>query len=146
MYIEMSIRVTSLNSVSIMVFPWVIQFFKVMDHPLSNMLSRFSCIPTLGDPMECSLPVASVHGFLQQEHWAGLPCAPPGYLHYSGIECVTLPSTVLAGGFFTTSGHTVLIKAEYSLHDGFILRKLNTIKNNFVFVYKKELSSRLRLL
>ena len=31
-----------------------------------------SC-PTLGDPMDCSLPGSSVHGFSRQEYWSGLP-------------------------------------------------------------------------
>ena len=70
-------------------------------------------------------------GFFRQECWNGLPFPPAGDLPDPGIEPASLASTVLAGGFFTTSGHTVLIKAEYNLHDGFILRKLNTIKKNF---------------
>ena len=32
-----------------------------------------SC-PTLCDPMDCSLPVYSVHGILRQEYWSGLSC------------------------------------------------------------------------
>ena len=31
-----------------------------------------SC-PTLFDPIDCSLPGFSVHGFSRQEHWSGLP-------------------------------------------------------------------------
>ena len=31
-----------------------------------------SC-PTLSDPMDCSLPGSSVHGFSRQEYWSGLP-------------------------------------------------------------------------
>ena len=29
--------------------------------------------PTLCDPMDCSLPGSSVHGFFRQEYWSGLP-------------------------------------------------------------------------
>ena len=29
--------------------------------------------PTLCDPMDCSLPVSSVHGFSMQEYWSGVP-------------------------------------------------------------------------
>ena len=36
--------------------------------------------------MDCSLPVSSVHGILQQEHWSGLPCPAPGDLPDPGIE------------------------------------------------------------
>ena len=32
-----------------------------------------SC-PTLSDPMDCSLPGSSVHGFSRQEYWSGVPC------------------------------------------------------------------------
>ena len=31
-----------------------------------------SC-PTLSDPMDCSLPGSSIHGFSRQEYWSGLP-------------------------------------------------------------------------
>ena len=46
---------------------------------------RQSC-PTLCDPMDCSPPGPSVHGILQQEHWSGWPCPPPGDLPNAGIE------------------------------------------------------------
>ena len=29
--------------------------------------------PTPSDPMDCSLPGPSVHGFSRQEYWSGLP-------------------------------------------------------------------------
>ena len=35
-----------------------------------------SC-PTLSDPMNCSLPVSSVHGFSRQEYWSGVPLPSP---------------------------------------------------------------------
>ena len=31
-----------------------------------------SCL-TLSDPMDCSLPGSSVHGFSRQEYWSGVP-------------------------------------------------------------------------
>ena len=31
-----------------------------------------SC-PTLSDPMDCSLPGSSIHGFSRQEYWSGMP-------------------------------------------------------------------------
>ena len=31
-----------------------------------------SC-PTLSDPMDCSLPGSSVHGYSRQEYWSGVP-------------------------------------------------------------------------
>ena len=35
-----------------------------------------SC-PTLSDPMDCSLPGSSVHGFSKQEYWGGVPLPSP---------------------------------------------------------------------
>ena len=38
-----------------------------------------SC-PTLSDPMDCSLPGSSVHGFSRQEYWSGVPLPSPTYI------------------------------------------------------------------
>ena len=35
-----------------------------------------SC-PTLSDPMDCSLPGSSIHGFSRQEYWSGVPLPSP---------------------------------------------------------------------
>ena len=35
-----------------------------------------SC-PTLSDPMDCSLPGSSVHGFSRQDYWSGVPLPSP---------------------------------------------------------------------
>ena len=35
-----------------------------------------SCL-TLRDPMDCSLPGSSVHGFSRQEYWSGVPLPSP---------------------------------------------------------------------
>ena len=35
-----------------------------------------SC-PTLSNPMDCSLPGSSVHGFYRQEYWSGVPLPSP---------------------------------------------------------------------
>ena len=35
--------------------------------------------PTLSDPMDCSLPGSSVHGFSRQEYWSGVPLPSPWY-------------------------------------------------------------------
>ena len=32
---------------------------------------------TLRDPMDCSLPGSSVHGFSRQEYWSGVPLPSP---------------------------------------------------------------------
>ena len=44
-----------------------------------------SC-PTLCDPMDCSLPGSSVHGFPRQEYWSGLPFPSPSDLSDPWIE------------------------------------------------------------
>jgi len=44
-----------------------------------------SC-PTLCDPMDCSLPGSSVHGFSRQQYWSGLPFPSPGDLLNPGIK------------------------------------------------------------
>src|SRR5574339_680782 len=36
-----------------------------------------SC-PTPSNPMDCSLPGSSVHGFSRQESWSGVPLPSPG--------------------------------------------------------------------
>ena len=60
-----------------------------------------SC-PTFCDPMDCSLPGSSVHGFPRQEYWSGLPFPSPGDLLNLGIEAMSLASPALAREFFTT--------------------------------------------
>ena len=42
-------------------------------------------------------------GFSRQEYWSRLPCPSPGDLPDSGIQPVSLMSSALVGGFFTTS-------------------------------------------
>ena len=52
------------------------------------ILNHFSHV-TLCDPMDCSLPGSSVHGFSRQKHWSGLPCPPPRDLPNPGTEPVS---------------------------------------------------------
>ena len=67
-----------------------------------------SC-PTLCDPMDCSPPGSSVHGFSRQEYWSGLPFPPPEALPDPGIK--TGPPA-LAGGFFTVRAREARWKWE----------------------------------
>ena len=60
-----------------------------------------SCV-TLCNPMDCSPPGASVWNSSRQEYWSGLPF-PTGDLPGPGVEPVSLASSTLAGGFFTTA-------------------------------------------
>ena len=55
----------------------------------------------LCDPVNCSLPGSSVHGFSRQEYWSGLPCPPPGDLPEPRTESASLTSPALAAVFFT---------------------------------------------
>ena len=43
-----------------------------------------SC-PTLSDPMDCSLPGSSIHGFSRQEYWSGVPLPSPVRYIYTHI-------------------------------------------------------------
>ena len=61
-----------------------------------------SCL-TLRDPIDCSPPSCSVHGFPRQEYWSGLPFPSSGDLPDPGIKPTSHMSPALAGGFFTIS-------------------------------------------
>ena len=39
----------------------------------------------------------------RQEYWNGCPLPPPGYLSKRGTEPMSLESSALAGGYFTTA-------------------------------------------
>ena len=60
-----------------------------------------SC-PTLGDPMDCSLPGSSIHGILQARivDWVAMPS--PENLPDPGMEPMSLISPALAVRFFRT--------------------------------------------
>ena len=59
--------------------------------------------PTLCDPMDYSPPEAPLSmGFSRQEYWIRLPCPSPGSLPNPGIKPMSLTSSALIAGFFTT--------------------------------------------
>jgi len=58
--------------------------------------------PTLCNPMNVAHQAPLSKGFSRQEYWTGLPCPPPGDFPDPGIQPVSLVSSALAGGFFTT--------------------------------------------
>ena len=61
-----------------------------------------SCL-TLSDPMDCSPPGSSIHGFSRQEYWSGVPLPP---LTYSPtVPCLAM---VLYTGFHINAKHTDL--------------------------------------
>ena len=68
-----------------------------------NLLSKSlqSCL-TLRDGADCSPPGPLSMGLSRQEYCTGLPCPSPGNLPNPGVEPMSLMSSALAGGFFTT--------------------------------------------
>ena len=88
-----------------------------------------SC-PTLCDPMDFGPPrLLGPRDSPRQEHWGGLPCAPPGDLPNTGIEPASLTSLALTGGFFTTSTtwelHTQ--HGKNNNHTGIVTRMFKTL-------------------
>ena len=63
-----------------------------------KMLVTQSCL-TLCNPMTVAHQAPLSMGFSRQEHWSGLPCPSPGYLHNPGIKLTSLASPELAGRF-----------------------------------------------
>ena len=49
-------------------------------------VKSLSRVPTLCDPMDCSMPGSSVHGIFQQGYWSRLPFPSPGDLPNPEIE------------------------------------------------------------
>ena len=54
--------------------------------PRELLVSVAQLCLTLCDPVDCSPPGSSVHGFSRQECWSGLPFPSPGGLPDPGIE------------------------------------------------------------
>ena len=71
--------------------------------PKINVQSRFSRVQLVVTPWIIARQAPPSVGFSRQEHWGGLPFSSPGDLYDPGIKPMSLPSTALAGGFFTTS-------------------------------------------
>ena len=61
-------------------------FFEPMCYLPKNDSEVTQLCPTLWDPMDCSLPGSSVHGFFRQKYWSGLPLPSQGDLPEPGIE------------------------------------------------------------
>ena len=66
------------------------------------MCTRAQLHLTLCDPMDCSPPGSSIHGFSRQEYWSGVPFSPPGDLPDPGIKPESPACPALTGGLFTT--------------------------------------------
>ena len=68
-----------------------------------NVLSRFSHVQLFVTLWTIARQVPLSMGFSKQEFWSELSYPPPGDLPHPGIEPAFLTSSVLAGGFFTTT-------------------------------------------
>ena len=69
-------------------------FLSVLNHACVHAQSLQLC-PTLCDPMDCSPPGSSVHGFPRQEHWNQLPFSSPWDLPDPGIKLIPPVSPAL---------------------------------------------------
>ena len=74
------------------------------------MLSSFSCVWLFVTLWTVAGQAPLSIGFSMQEYWSGLLCPPPGNLPNPEIKPASIKSSVLAGGFFTTSVKKVHIK------------------------------------
>ena len=76
------------------------------------MLSRFNHVLLFATLWTLAVQVPLSMGFPRQEYWSGLPFPPPVDLPDPGVKPMSLASSALAGGFFTTSAtwedHNVL--------------------------------------
>jgi len=72
----------------------------------------FSRVQLFCNPMDCSPPGSSLHGFPRQEYWNGLPLPAPGDLPDPGIEPV---SPALSGRFLTTEPQVKVKEAQSCL-------------------------------
>ena len=59
--------------------------------------------PTLCAPWTAAHQAPLSMEFPRQEYWSGWPCLPPGDFPNRGIKPMSLTSSALEGGFFTTS-------------------------------------------
>ena len=73
-------------------------FWKVRVHAKS-----LQTCPTLSGAMDSSPQAPLSMGFSRQEYWSGLPFPTPRDLLDPGTEPMSLTSTALPGGFFTTA-------------------------------------------
>ena len=61
------------------------------------------CVRLFATPWTVAHQAPLSLGFSRQEYWSRLPFPPPGDLCNPGIKPVSLASTALVGGSFTTS-------------------------------------------
>ena len=70
---------------------WVCVYMESLEFSLYMIMHAklLQSCPILCNPVDCSLPVSSVHGILQGKIPGWLPCPPPGDLSNLGIQPVS---------------------------------------------------------
>ena len=95
------------------------------------------------DPMDCSLPVSSVHGIPQGRILGGLPFLSPGNPPDPGIEPTSLSFSALAGAFFISEP---LGRPQFLCYSGINSLSLSLslfLNTNLAFaVFKVDISKR----
>ena len=75
-------------------------------------------------------------GFSSQEFWSGLPLGSPGHLPDPGIEPVSLMTSALAGGIFTTSTTWEVLAPVYTSLKWNWQQQLYVLANGFDTIFK----------
>ena len=81
------------------------------------VLSRFNHVWLFATLWIIARHASVSKGYSRQEYWSGLPCSPRGDLSDPRIEPVSLKSSALVGGFFTTNTNWETLYAEYIMQN-----------------------------
>ena len=90
--------------------------------------------------------------FSRQEHWNGLLFPPPGDLPNPGIEPVSLTSSALAGGFFTTAPpgkpqkYINIVKVKYSSRCNLEGKGGDFLNVSLFLIYKQSVKKNLLII
>ena len=89
-----------------------------------------SCV-TLSDPMDCSLPGSSIHGFPRQEYWSEVPLPSP-------IQCLVKIKKKIVGGWTNNSNWKVWSNPFLKLKIAHLwLAYINIIISSLQFLFTK---------
>ena len=86
-----------INISNMVILMWYYEYIN-----MACILSHFSHVLTLWDPVDCSPPGSSIHGILQARILEWVAISSPGIFPTQGLN-PCLISLTLAGGFLTTS-------------------------------------------
>ena len=62
----------------------------------------FSYVRLFATPWTVTCQASQSMGYSRQEYWSGLPCLPPKDLPGPGVKLMSLTSSAMVDGFFTT--------------------------------------------